>query len=126
MDILKQLRMYPYEYTQKAADEITRLRTRLEIIPGTEIDGIDCRDETIRLQDAEIERLRDENAGLRKDAERLDWMSSCEAWIGWTRDNELCRAFRRDEDGDVYPVCGWDKFFDTARDAIDAAMEKGK
>lgn len=56
--------------TNRAAREITRLRTRLEIIPGTEIDGIDCRDETIRLQDAEIGRLRDENARLQQDNEQ--------------------------------------------------------
>lgn len=80
----------------------------------------------IERQADEIARLRDENAKLRADAERLDWMSSREAWIGWTRANELCRAFRRDEDGDVYPECGWDKFFGTARDAIDAAMQKGE
>jgi hypothetical protein len=32
--------------------------TRIEVEPGSIPDGIECRDETIRLQDREIERLR--------------------------------------------------------------------
>ena len=40
-------------------DENAKLRTCLEIVPGTEIDGIDCRDETIRLQDNQIAHLRE-------------------------------------------------------------------
>lgn len=42
----------------KLKAEIERLRARLEIDPRHKWDGIACRDETIRLQDAEIERLR--------------------------------------------------------------------
>jgi hypothetical protein len=42
--------------TQEA--EIVRLRARLEIDPRHPYDGIDCRDETIRGQDAEIERFK--------------------------------------------------------------------
>ena len=45
---------------RSAAAEITRLRERLEVVPGwsEDVDGIGCRDETIRLQDERIERLR--------------------------------------------------------------------
>jgi hypothetical protein len=60
-----------------AAAEITRLRERLEIDPRHPYDGIHCRDETIRGQDAEITRLRAEVA--RKDA-ALKWYASAEAW----------------------------------------------
>jgi len=43
---------------REAAKELDRLRERLEIYPTHPYDGIYCRDETIRLQDAEIERLK--------------------------------------------------------------------
>jgi hypothetical protein len=43
-----------------AAAEIARLRERLEIDPSHPYDGIYCRDETIRGQDAEIARLKAE------------------------------------------------------------------
>jgi hypothetical protein len=43
---------------REAAKELDRLRERLEIDPAHPYDGIYCRDETIRLQDAEIERLK--------------------------------------------------------------------
>jgi hypothetical protein len=52
-----------YEWADEltaAADEIERLRSRLEIDPRHAYDGIDSRDETIRMQAAEIERLRAE------------------------------------------------------------------
>jgi FtsZ-binding cell division protein ZapB len=39
--------------------EVRALRERLEIDPGHPYDGIYCRDETIRLQGEEIERLRE-------------------------------------------------------------------
>ena len=42
------------------ANEITRLRARLEVAPGwsEDADGIACRDDTIKLQDARIATLR--------------------------------------------------------------------
>lgn len=51
----------------EAAAEITRLRARLEVEPGwsESADGIACRDETIRLQDARIASLRAELAEAR-------------------------------------------------------------
>lgn len=59
--------MAPHQKTREAGalligcrDEIMRLRTRLEVDPEfPDIDGIFCRDQTIKLQDAEIERLRE-------------------------------------------------------------------
>lgn len=61
--------------------EITRLRERLEVVPGwsEDVDGIGCRDETIRLQDERIERLRTKltEAHLRGVKAGLD------AWNHW-------------------------------------------
>lgn len=54
------------EEMRKAAAEITSLRERLELSPDHPYDGIYCRDETIRAQDAQITRLREELE--RKDA----------------------------------------------------------
>lgn len=45
------------EISKEAADEIERLRARLEVHESG-YDGISCRDETIRNQDAIIDRLR--------------------------------------------------------------------
>ena len=50
---------------REAAKELDRLRERLEIDPAHPYDGIYCRDETIRGQDAEITRLTAENERLR-------------------------------------------------------------
>ncbi len=50
---------------REAAKELDRLRERLEIDPAHPYDGIYCRDETIRHQDAEIERLTAEVTRLR-------------------------------------------------------------
>lgn len=53
-------------------DEIERLRTRLEVNPkAPEIDGIYCRDETIRGQDELIDELRVKNKRLREALERF-------------------------------------------------------
>lgn len=59
MDIVERLQ---YEQCseglqQEAADEIAALRTRLEL-DESGVDGIQCRDATIRLQDDEIRKLR--------------------------------------------------------------------
>ena len=55
---------------REATVEINRLRERLEIDPRHPYDGINCRDETIRGQDAEITRLKAEVE--RKDAALRD------------------------------------------------------
>jgi hypothetical protein len=44
----------------RLTEENEALRDRLEIFPETHLDGIDARDETIRLQEAELLRLRAE------------------------------------------------------------------
>lgn len=65
-DLVKRLRsdlslVESYEALRRAADEIERLRERLEIDDtAPEYDGIECRNETIRQQDARIERLLNE------------------------------------------------------------------
>ena len=68
-DIANWLRMYAQQFEdqhapqnmtialREAAKELDRLRERLEIYPTHPYDGIYCRDETIRGQDAEITRL---------------------------------------------------------------------
>lgn len=57
------------------------------------------------------------------DAARLDFMSSHEAWIVWGKDGEVCRVFHRNDNGDSEPIMGWKcPWFDTAREAIDAAI----
>lgn len=67
----------------EAADEIERLRERLEMTYGYDgdgnkvpllaggPDGIECRDETIRLQEAATKRGCEINAGLRQEIKRL-------------------------------------------------------
>ena len=69
-----------------AAAEITRLRARLEVEPGwsESADGIACRDETIRLQDAHITRLRAELAEARIHGRR----EGLEAAASWLREKE--------------------------------------
>lgn len=68
----------------------------------------------------EIERLR-------ADADRLDWMSTYEARIGWTREGDMCRVWVREDDtGNFLPVCGWRAAFEDHRSAIDAAIKEQK
>jgi len=58
------------------------------------------------------------------DEYRLGYLMETETYIGWNRDGEACRIFSyQDEDGWL-PVCGWDEFFYSGKDAIDAAMKK--
>ena len=71
MDITEQL-THESRIALAAAAEITRLRARLEVRDDGGPDGILCRDESIRMQDAEIARLRAEVEALRADAVRLD------------------------------------------------------
>ena len=85
---------------REAAKELDRLRERLEIDPAHPYDGIYCRDETIRLQDAEITRLTAEvkqNAidleEYRRDVEKLRAaLRECEA--------ELNAYYRMEYPGD--------------------------
>ena len=64
MDITEQL-THESRIALAAAAEITRLRARLEVRDDGGPDGILCRDESIRMQDAEITRLRAEVEALK-------------------------------------------------------------
>lgn len=59
-----------YELCNQAADEIERLRTRLEIDPSHPYDGIYARDETIRGLEKQIESLRQKTQYWPDNAER--------------------------------------------------------
>lgn len=59
--------------------EIERLRVRLEIRDDGSPDGIECRDETIKMQDAEIDRLEEENYSLKSLLKEL--VELAEYWI---------------------------------------------
>ena len=72
----------------------------------------------LRIAIEEMEKTKTETT---TDTKRLDWLCSKGAWIAWDRDGETCRVFEHNEDG-IRPITGWDISFDTARDAIDAAM----
>ena len=52
----------PLTAAESILSELDRLRARLEIDPSHPIDGIACRDETIRQQDQELDRLTRELA----------------------------------------------------------------
>lgn len=59
------------------------------------------------------------------DAERLDFMVRECAWIVWTkRDGSIrqCQLWAQDSDELIHIVSGESRFFNTAREAIDAAM----
>lgn len=58
-----------------AAEEIARLRERLEVDPSHPYDGIYCRDETIRGQEAQIASLKAEVERLRAALEGISCMS---------------------------------------------------
>ena len=75
MDITEQL-THESRIALAAAAEITRLRARLEVRDDGGPDGILCRDESIRMQDAEIARLRAEVEALRADAERWRYINT--------------------------------------------------
>ena len=64
MDITEQL-THESRIALAAVAEIIRLRARLEVRDDGGPDGILCRDESIRMQDAEIARLRAEVEALR-------------------------------------------------------------
>ncbi|ABO54162.1 Lar family restriction alleviation protein [Burkholderia vietnamiensis] len=58
------------------------------------------------------------------DTARLDWMIAQQAWIQWTvRDGSIrqCQVYDQDEDENYHILSGDDRYFDTPREAIDAA-----
>ena len=60
-----------------AQERIKALEKRLEIVPGHPYDGIDCRDETIRLADERIRELRENGTRLVEAAD--GWKIRCQA-----------------------------------------------
>ena len=67
-------------------EEIARLRNRLEIDPRHSYDGIDSRDETIKLMQSEIEHLR---ARIDGPGGYLDQIEALEASRNEARSNNL-------------------------------------
>jgi regulator of replication initiation timing len=63
----------------RARDEIVRLRERMEIDPRHPYDGVDCRDETIRGQDAEIASLKAKIAELKDGIAQLQEIVNSDA-----------------------------------------------
>ncbi|MDN7549119.1 hypothetical protein [Burkholderia cenocepacia] len=58
------------------------------------------------------------------DTERLDWLIDQQAWIQWTmRDGSIrqCQVYDQDEDENYHILSGDDRYFNTPREAIDAA-----
>jgi hypothetical protein len=65
----------------------------------------------------------------KRDSERLDWLIDRQAWIQWTvRDGSIrqCQVYDQDEDEEYHILSGDDRYFDTPRAAIDAAIAKGE
>lgn len=81
MDILKQLRMYPYEYTRKAADEIEALREESVQLRLYARNMEAARDEALRLlveRQPDLSRIADAlydyNEIDAQDASRYRWL----------------------------------------------------
>ena len=116
MDITEQL-THESRIALAAAAEITRLRARLEVRDDGGPDGILCRDESIRMQDAEIARLRAEVEALRDANERLN--------VAVAEAERIVRAYarrnpRHEYKGviqDPFGAHGWLDRFDAARAA---------
>jgi hypothetical protein len=69
--------------------------------------------------------LRSLAEALAVDAERLDWLIAQQAWIQWTvRDGSIrqCQVYDQDEDENYLILSGADRYFNTPREAIDAAI----
>lgn len=62
---------------------------------------------------------------LSGDTARLDWLIEHQAWIQWKmRDGSIlqCQVWDQDPDEEYHILSGDDRYFDTPRDAIDAAI----
>ncbi|WP_244103815.1 hypothetical protein [Burkholderia ambifaria] len=59
------------------------------------------------------------------DTDRLDLLIKQQAWIQWTvRDGSIrqCQVYDQDEDENYHILSGKDRYFNTPREAIDAAL----
>lgn len=62
-----------------------------------------------------------------RDAARLDFMIERQCWIQWThRDGSIlqCQVYDQDEDEEYHILSGDERYFNTPREAIDAAMKR--
>ena len=114
MDIVKQLRMYPYEYTRNAADEIERLRERCN--PSKVVMIGDTGHYVSEAVAAEIERLRDK-VGRRPEIERIA-DALCEYNESDSQDAARYRWLR-----DVAEATDWEMFGYQDRGRRDAAID---
>ena len=104
-----------YHISRWAIDEIKRLRVRLEWIPDGGPDGIDCRNETIKLQDENVKRLRIERDNARQLVSEgnvsivdlgdnvdeleveIEQLRACSGWtrtIGWSNEETDAERYR--------------------------------
>jgi hypothetical protein len=91
---------------------IDGVKTKVKVEPGSIPDGIDCRDETIKLQDAHIERL----TGLVRDMEgALEW---------YGEQARLARLIHAEGDAGRHALA--DDGGKRARAALTAAREHGR
>ena len=84
-DLVERLRDTGLHSAAVAAARIEYLEKRLEIVPGLSetADGISCRDETIKLQDARITALETSLAEAegRVIAEVVAWLNNASIWL---------------------------------------------
>lgn len=105
----------------EAADALEAQAKRIAELESSLAD----REETVQVLGLKLAQVEAERDALKVDAGRLDYLISTENFIGWNRDGDACRVFTADKpEGDIAPVSGWSKFFDTGREAIDAAMKE--
>lgn len=77
-----------------------------------------------------LELLLDQNVeGKLTDTERLDFLIENQAWVQWTtRDGSItqCQVWDQDPDEEYHILSGDDRYFNTPREAIDAAIAFSK
>lgn len=76
----------------------------------------------IRELEAELERASQPGGG--DDTARLDFMIEQQCWIQWTnRDGSIlqCQVYHQNEDEEYFVLSGEDRYFNTPREALDAA-----
>ncbi|WP_249180444.1 hypothetical protein [Burkholderia vietnamiensis] len=75
--------------------------------------------------DAHTATLRVELEAAAADTARLDFLIDQQAWVQWTvRDGSIlqCQVYDQDEDENYHILSGEDRYFNTPRAAIDAAL----
>lgn len=62
-----------------------------------------------------------------RDSQRLDWLIEQRAWVQWhERDGSIrqCQVWWQDEDENYHTLSGDHRYFNTPREAIDAAIDR--